>query len=237
MTSREVAIENIRRVARKLGHLREKAVFLGGSITALLLTDPAAPDVRETKDVDVVVQTASLSETARLDEELRALGFRHCMDEGAPACRWVVDDCLVDVIPVGSGVSAYNDRWSPEAIVHAQRLELEPGLSIRHVTAPYFVAIKLEAFGDRGAGDYQNSQDIDDIIQVIDGRPELIAELQNSEPDLRTYVSIEFNALRQNSHFLDAISSHLLPDAASQAREAFILRQITQITSLDSTRS
>ena len=44
MTSREVAIENIRRVARKLGHLRDKAVFLGGSITALLLTDPAAPD-------------------------------------------------------------------------------------------------------------------------------------------------------------------------------------------------
>jgi len=70
---------------------------------------------------------------------------------------------------------------------------------------------------------------------VIDGRSELTAEIQNSEPDLRTYVLAEFNALQQNSRFLDAIFSHLLPDMASQAREAFILKQMTEITSIDST--
>ena len=146
MTSREIAIENIRRVAHKLGPLRERAVFLGGSVTALLITDPGAPDVRPTKDVDAVVQTASLAESIRLDEELRELGFQHCMDPGAPICRWIVDGCLVDIVPVGVGINAYNDHWSPAAIEQSERLELEEGLTIRHVSAPYFVAIKLETF-------------------------------------------------------------------------------------------
>ena len=231
MTNREVAKENILRVARKLGHLRERAVFLGGAVTALLITDPAAPDVRPTKDVDIALLTASLSETIRLDEELRALDFQHCMDTDAPTCRWVIADCLVDVIPVGAGANAYNDNWSPAAMEHAQRVEFEPRLWIRHVTAPYFVAIKLETFADRGAGNYQDSHDIDDIIQLIDGRPELIAELQSSEPELRAYITTEFRVLLKNSRFLDSISAHLLPDAASQARERLIIERMTQITS------
>lgn len=202
---------------------------MGGAVTALLITDSAAPDVRPTKDVDIAVQTASLSDTVRLDEELRALNFQHCMDPGAPICRWVIDDCLVDVIPVGTGINAYKDRWSPAAIEQAQPVEFEPGLWIRHVTAPYFVAIKLETFGDRGAGNYQDSQDIDDIIQLIDGRPELIDELAASEPDLRAYVASEFRVLLESSRFLDAISAHLLPDAASQARELLILERMTHI--------
>ena len=49
MTNTDFAKENIRQVALKLGHLREKVVFLGGSVTALLIIDPAAPDVRETR--------------------------------------------------------------------------------------------------------------------------------------------------------------------------------------------
>ena len=36
----------------------------------------------------------------------------------------------------------------------AQETELEAGLRIRVVTAPYFIATKLEAFRGRGRGDY-----------------------------------------------------------------------------------
>lgn len=170
MSNQEIAKQNILHVAHKLGPLRERVVFLGGAVTALLITDPAAPDIRPTKDVDVAIQTRTYAETVYLDEELRALNFEHCKDPGAPSCRWVIDECLVDIIPVGEGRNAYEDHWSPIAMEYAQLLELEEGLSIRHVTAPYFVAIKLETFADRGKGNYQNSNDIDDIIQLIDGR-------------------------------------------------------------------
>jgi predicted nucleotidyltransferase len=234
MTGREAAMENIRHVARRLGPLRERAVFLGGAVTALLITDPAAPDIRPTKDIDVAVTTASLADTSRLEEELRSLGFQHCKDPGAPACRWVVGDSLVDVMPVGSGPNAYNDRWSPAAIQHAERLELAEGLIIRHVAAPYFVAIKLETFTDRGAGNYLDSQDIEDIVQVVDGRPELLAEVRDSEPGLRTHLAAAFMALLNNAYFLESLPAHLLPDAASQAREPVICQRMEAIAALES---
>lgn len=219
MSNQEIAKQNILIVARKLGHLRERVVFLGGSIVVLLITDPAAPDIRPTKDVDVIIRTDTYAETIHLDAELRALKFDHSKQPGDPTCRWVIDGCLVDIIPVGAGGNTYNDRWSPIALENAQHLELEVGLSIRHVTAPYFIAIKLETFYDRGQGNYRDSNDIDDIIQLIDSRQELTTELQRSELDLRTYVAAEFRKLLENDDFLEAIPAHLLPDAASQARE------------------
>jgi predicted nucleotidyltransferase len=234
MSNQEIAKQNILLVARKLGHLRERVVFLGGSITALLITDPAAPDIRPTKDVDVAIRTETYAEIVSLDEELRALDFDHCKEPGAPACRWVIDECLVDIIPVGVGGNAYNDRWSPVAMKNAQHLELEEGLSIRHVTAPYFVAIKLETFSDRGGGNYLESNDINDIVQLIDGRQELMAELQESELDLRTYMAAEFRKLLENRDFLEAISAHLLPDAASQGREDLILKKMQEIAPISS---
>ena len=57
--------ENLERlclVARRLGPLREQVVFLGGATTALLVTDPAAPAPRPTRDVDVIIEVGSLVE-------------------------------------------------------------------------------------------------------------------------------------------------------------------------------
>ena len=47
-------------VAKALGALTDEVVFVGGAVVGLLLTDPAAPRPRPTKDVDVIVEVASL---------------------------------------------------------------------------------------------------------------------------------------------------------------------------------
>ena len=49
----------VERMAAALGALRERVVFLGGCATGLLLTDPAAPALRTTLDVDVVIAVGS----------------------------------------------------------------------------------------------------------------------------------------------------------------------------------
>lgn len=41
----------VERIASALGVFRERVVFLGGCATGLLLTDPAAPVIRTTRDV------------------------------------------------------------------------------------------------------------------------------------------------------------------------------------------
>ena len=59
--SRDPNLEMLGLIAEALGSLRDRRVFLGGCATGLLLTDPAAPTVRTTRDVDVIVEPASRS--------------------------------------------------------------------------------------------------------------------------------------------------------------------------------
>ena len=49
----------VERIAAALGPLRERVVFVGGSATGLLITDPLAAAIRVTKDVDVIVEVAT----------------------------------------------------------------------------------------------------------------------------------------------------------------------------------
>ncbi len=58
----DVSLAMVRSVAERLGPLRQKAVFLGGAATVLLITDEATPEVRATKDVDIIVEVLSKSD-------------------------------------------------------------------------------------------------------------------------------------------------------------------------------
>ena len=72
------------RAVTQLGPLVDRVVFLGGCATALLLTDPAAPEVRPTQDVDVITEVGSLTDYYRLAEGLREAGFVEDQSPGAP---------------------------------------------------------------------------------------------------------------------------------------------------------
>ena len=98
----------------------------------------------------------------------------------------------------------------------AQEIALEPELRIRVVTAPYFVATKLEAFSGRGRGDYAGSHDLEDLLTVIDGRAAIVQEIANVA-SLRSYIAEQFLALLKTPAFLDALPGHLLLDPSSQA--------------------
>jgi hypothetical protein len=61
--------------AKKLTPLLDQIAFVGGCITGLLLTDPAAAPVRPTLDVDAIIAIASYAEFTALESRLRELGF------------------------------------------------------------------------------------------------------------------------------------------------------------------
>jgi len=54
INNRDINIRLIIHVAKSLGDLRKKVVFVGGCATGLFITDPAMPEVRATQDVDVM---------------------------------------------------------------------------------------------------------------------------------------------------------------------------------------
>ena len=61
--------------AAALGPLLEEVVFVGGASVVLWITDPAAPPLRPTNDVDVIVEVAGRYGYEQFSERLRAQGF------------------------------------------------------------------------------------------------------------------------------------------------------------------
>jgi hypothetical protein len=66
-------IEILEIAVRALGPVCDDLVFLGGCATALLISDPAAPPVRATRDIDTITETTSIAEYHELGRRLRDL--------------------------------------------------------------------------------------------------------------------------------------------------------------------
>ena len=223
---RDPNLHMVERVAEALGPLRERVVFLGGCATGLLLTDTAAPSIRSTKDVDVIVEVATRLAYHKIEQELVRLGFQHDTSEGAPLCRWTFDDLLLDVMPTDPELLGFSNRWYPEAVHHAVACELPSGLWIRLVTSPYFLATKLEAFFGRGRGDFFGSHDLEDFVAVMDGRPEVIKETLAASSELRQYLAKTLASLLGDPDFVYSLQGHLPPDPGSQGRLPMVLEMI-----------
>ena len=218
--------------ARLLEPLLGELVFVGGCATALLITDKAAADVRPTFDVDAIAEITSYAEYTKFSERLRKLGFQEDATEGAPLCRWRQKTTTLDVMPLDAKILGFSNIWYRPAMEHAEERELESGLHIRLVAPVYFCAAKLEAFAGRGRNDFSASTDLEDLITVVDGRAELVAEIRAAEGDVRSFLAKEIKKLLSIRAFNDALPGYVPPDAASQERVDTINSRLEEIASL-----
>src|SRR5277367_5372031 len=111
-------------MAARLKPLLPEIVFVGGCTTGLLITDPAASPARATDDVDVIVEVAFYAEYARFSKRLRNLGFSEDSSEGAPICRWLVDQMKLDVMPTDETILGFSNRWYKPAC--QRQLNVDP---------------------------------------------------------------------------------------------------------------
>ncbi len=232
MKQHSIHIEMIKQVAKGLGSLRSKVVFLGGSATGFHITDEAEPEVRATKDVDIIVEVASRVEYHQLENKLRELGFSQKTELDDPICRWYINEVIVDVMPTDENILGFSNRWYLQAIKNSVTIELERKFEIQIVTAPYFLGTKLDAFFGRGREDYLASHDMEDIIYLINGRAEIIEDIKNAEPELKEFIINSLEGFIENEFFLEALPGHLLPDRASQGRRSIILERMNKIVDL-----
>ena len=224
-------LEILEAVVAHLDDLVDRLVFLGGCATGLLLTDMAAPPIRATHDVDVITEIATMAEYYQLAEQLRAGGFQEDTG-GGPICRWKAGSLLLDVMPTNPQLLGFGSEWYQEAFEAATLQTLPSGKRIHMITGPYFLACKLAAFINRGEGDYLMSHDMEDIVAVLDGRPEVLGEIEQAPITLQQHLAESFRELSESHQFLEALSGHLPPDGASQARVPIILSRIKQIAEL-----
>lgn len=224
-------------VAHALGAVCDDVVFVGGCATGLLLTQARPDRIRITEDVDIVAQALTVHDYHAIEARVRGQGFSNDMRPDAPICRWVYKNVTLDVMPTVKDILGFANRWYPLAIATAQPVTLPSGQSIKLISAPVFIATKLEAFKDRGKdasgqSDFLGSHDMEDIITVSDRRPELIDECRAMPAELRDYLDKEFSALFANADFETTIAGHLPGDAASQNRLGKLKAILRSFTSL-----
>jgi len=146
---------------------------------------------------------------------------------GASIVLWVTDPAA----PAPRPTNDVDVAWQGASIPHAVKRALPSGATILATRPDYLLATKIEAFNDRGHEDFLGSRDFGDMIALIDGRHELVAEVQQSESDLRAYLVSELSRLRAHPRFREGISGALRADSASQARaEAVVLPRLEQIS-------
>lgn len=189
-------------VADALGSdLREKLVFVGGCTTALFITDEIVLEgVRATDDVDLIVDLAGFAAWANLQEKLREKGFAESQEDTV-ICRMRLGDLKVDFMPDDEDILGFSNRWYAKGIETAVTCKLTDALDIKRLTPELFIATKLEAYLGRGGGDPLGSRDLEDILLIVDGRPNIIEEVLATDKDVRKYIEEQFKALLDDPNF------------------------------------
>lgn len=216
-------------VARSLGPLRERVVFVGGATTGLYSTVSTAPESRPTNDVDCIIEVVPRMAYYALEEELRALGFEN--DQTAKIiCRWRVGGLVVDVMPINAGnLLGFSNPWYPEGFAHALAYPLPDQSTILILPAVYFIATKLVALRSRGMSDIRTSTDLEDIVYVLDNRVAFATEVAAAaSPAVRSFVAAEFNHLMHHPEIREAIDCHL-PYGSGNERQYIIEKRFREV--------
>ncbi len=221
----------LERVAKALGSdLRERLVFVGGCTTALFITDQIALEgVRATDDVDLIVDLAGYAAWADLQAQLREKGFSESPDDNV-ICRMRLGELKVDFMPDDERILGFSNRWYSKGIKSATKYALTDSLEIKLLTPALFVATKLEAYQGRGVGDLLMSRDMEDILLVVDGREELLADIQSVDEDIRSYIAEQFGSIRTHNNFEHFLTGNI---QGPEGRADIVRERLTAISNCE----
>jgi len=218
-------IANLILVANALGPLKDKVVFIGGATAALYVDPKLQLGARPTIDVDCVVEVSSRPDYQRLEEQMRALGFSHDTSEDAPICRWTKSSLVVDLLPTDEKILGFSNSWYKAGVEDAEDYALPNGERISIFTFNHFIASKCEALLSRGMKDLMLSQDLEDILFVMDGRDSFVDDLKSAAKPVQDFVSKTFKSVTQHSDFESAARGNM-PRGLSQERQTLLLNII-----------
>lgn len=221
-------------VAQALGEeLRNEMVFVGGCSTSLLITDDfTRENVRHTDDVDLIVNVLTYPDFHRLQERLQNKGFVVRMpnpEEDIPACAMFLGDLRVDFMPNNERVLGFSNRWYESATQSAMPYSLTDDIVIKLVDPVYFVATKLDAYKGRGNNDPLESRDIEDILNLFDGRKALLEEIERAPSDVKQYIAAEIFNLFNEPDFDYAVQAQ---SGGDKEREELIFERLERVAAI-----
>ena len=215
-------------VALALPKWENRVLFIGGATLGFYLDEGLHSLLRTTLDVDLVIEVASLSKFYLLADDLRKAGFIELPERTS---RWKYNGLLLDILPSGVGELQLSNPWIQEAFTKAVKQKLGGNISILIPTIFDFIALKFQAFEDRGNKDFL-AKDMDDIITVIDGYP---AELPIGQAEISAtvgdYLVSKLNEILGDPEFLNLLPG-MLPNSSQTRVQRFKSRILHALTAL-----
>jgi hypothetical protein len=226
-----VSIEVIKLIAKSLGEINDKAVFVGGSTVPFYLPEEMMAIARPTDDIDVVIEMINPLERVRVEEQLRAKGFKNDISEGAPICRWKYKGITVDVMSPNEKVFGFGNKWYADGIKNSLKINSD-GVEVKILSLPYFIATKLEAFKDRGKNDFFGSHDMEDIVSVFDAATKDYLEdvIHKLDSKISKYLATELVSLLENNEFTDAVVGSVFDRQNANQRAQQVLQRMKVIS-------
>ena len=121
----------------------------------------------------------------------------------------------MDIVPTIETPIGPTNRWYVDGMREARDYEAE-GVTVRAITPIYFIATKLEAFKNRGSGDFVSSHDLEDTLTVLGGLRQLRDLIVAATDGVAAAVRAELALLARNDDFREALSGHFPGHAAGQ---------------------
>ena len=223
----------IERVARALGSdLLSEVAFVGGCTTGLLISDQVTLEgVRATDDVDLIVNVIGYSGWNVFQGRLLQKGFSTSIEDEV-ICRLRLGELKVDFMPDDEKILGFSNRWYQQALANTQNYQLTDDVVIRLLSSPYFIATKLEAYKGRGNNDLLASRDVEDILNIVDGRPELIHEIKGADPSVCNYIAAEIAELLKDEMIGYAVQGMVV---GGPSRQQIVFSRLDAIEALSGT--
>lgn len=199
-------IVRIKAVHEILGELSGKVVFVGGATVSLYALREAR-DIRETDDVDILVEIATNWDYAKVEEQLRKVGFENDHDSNFIG-RYKLSGLFVDLMATDEKILGFGNQWYKDGFRTAIEHRIDDLVTVKIFDAPHFIASKIEAFKNRGNGDGRFSQDFEDIVFILENRASIWQEMIDASSPLKEYLKKEFQVFANNPHIQEWIGSH-----------------------------
>lgn len=219
-----INIVRIKAVYNALEELKDKVVFVGGAAVSFY-SERQEFEIRPTDDIDIIVEILNYNDRAKLEEKLRSIGFQHDIESGI-ICRYKIQGIIVDVMPTDDASSGFRNIWYTEGFKNAVNHKIDDTVTIKILSAPFFIATKLEAFKSRGSGDGRTSADFEDIIFILENRIHIWDEMNSCKNELWEYLFITFKKIIKNPNIFEWIDCHV--ERGSTPLSADILESLKQ---------
>lgn len=197
----------IKKIALALDELNEQVVYVGGAVVSLYINDPAADDVRPTKDIDISLSVATIGELEEIRENLIRKGFVQNAEDNV-ICRFRYEDIKLDVMNTKSLSWSPANPWFSPGFIQKQQVTVE-GKTIWILPLHYFLASKFAAYNDRGNNEPRTSPDFEDIVYILNNRLDIVEQLNKSPEDVKPFLKTEFLKIVNDKITHEAIEGNL----------------------------